>query len=554
VLCYTCSFIINDIIYSDFMRLLSCLIWTDVMCCNVMWCCGNSGVSALHSLNEHVVHRDIKSFNFLVDDQLNAKLADLELGFDDDDDTKSKQDNEALFQEDFLFNWLAPEVLQSTIYTQASDIYSLSLVLWEIMSGEFPFFENDIINQLRPMKEQIIGGRRPDFTDKGLPICCAAYEQIVTLGWSMDPLVRPSAASLVAALNKIWRTSGNSRLEILGDSRRVSSVLSSYLLSMSPAVDQSLKRTESSSIVSKESIPGPRSGFQRNLFLDDEEKNNTAEEVMASYQHLAPLRDLYLAIESDPIWKIARSSTDPLIIISGKAPHIFMLMSTKFESLTGLREKNCFGLCFEDFVTSPRHIVDKEGSNQKILSDFYVSLKLNKSAHMVLDFLTSSDEELPLSVYAMPIYSKDSVEYDNMTSVDMTHSLDSISIRDIDHFDFSAESMNADKDALYYILDMSYLEPLNKVAASSFVRTFSTSSMASKLSGLFKSRPVSSTPSRHMSMQNQNQSRSSSFSIVNRNSEISNMMRTSYSSGNLNGLRDSFLSGDLASVTSSDLI
>ena len=38
------------------------------------------GVAALHAHSRDLCHRDIKSFNFLVDGQFNAKLADLELG------------------------------------------------------------------------------------------------------------------------------------------------------------------------------------------------------------------------------------------------------------------------------------------------------------------------------------------------------------------------------------------------------------------------------------------------------------------------------------------
>jgi hypothetical protein len=526
-----------------------------LLCIHVLVLLLYRGVAALHSLNEHVVHRDIKSFNFLVDDQLNAKLADLELGFDDNDATKSKQDNEALFQADFLFNWLAPEVLQSTIYTQASDIYSLSLVLWEIMSGEFPFSGAGVGSEdqaVGSMREQIIGGKRPDFTVNGIPICCAAYEQIVTSAWSMEPCMRPSAVSLVACLDRIWQSSGNSRLEVLQDSRHISSLLSSYLLHNASAVDGQ-GRLESS-------VARDQEGDSSTLFkpfTDNASSNNTAEEVMASYEHLAPLRDLYLAINSDAIWKIARSSTEPLIIISGQTPHIVMLMSTKFESLTGLRQKSCFGICFEDLVTSPKNVVDKEGSNQKVLSDFYVSLKLNKSAHMVLNFLTTSSEELTMSIHAMPIYSKDSLENGKMANGETPPSLtmDALStIRDMKEVDFSHDCMNEDKDPVYYVLDMNYLERIQKDNdfldnSPPFLRNYSTTSLSSKISGLFKSRgPMS--PSRHMSMQNHN-SRSSSFT-VNRNSEVSSMMRTSYSSGNLGSLRDSFIAKE--SAISSDLV
>lgn len=464
------------------------------------------------------------------------------MGFDDGDAAKSKQDNEALFQEDFLFNWLAPEVLQSTIYTQASDIYSLSLVLWEIMSGEFPFSDGD--NRAKTMKEQIIGGRRPDFWANGVPLCCSAYEKVVSLGWSRDPGRRPNASEMAASLDTIWQGSGNSRLEVLQDSRNISLLLSSYLLSKSSNAKEDV---DGALDLDHDAIVGGSSLFQP--FYDNEKSNTSAEEIMASYQHLAPLRDLYLAINNDPIWKIARSSTDPLLVISGQAPHIVLLMSTKFEALTGLRQKSCFGLCFEDFVTSPKHVVDDEANNQKILSDFYVTLKLNKSAHMVLNFLSSNDEVMCMSIHAMPIYSKDSLEPSRAARSESL-TLDAPSLRDMEDFDFSPDRPDVDKDPLYYILDMSQLERLEKEEEldHTFMRHYSTSSMASKLSGLFKPRPSPSV--RHVSMQPQSPSRSSSFA-VNRNIDSSNMVRTSYSSGNLAELRESFLVRE--SMTSEDL-
>jgi serine/threonine protein kinase len=38
------------------------------------------GILALHSYSPDLTHRDIKSFNFLIDSQLRAKVADLDLG------------------------------------------------------------------------------------------------------------------------------------------------------------------------------------------------------------------------------------------------------------------------------------------------------------------------------------------------------------------------------------------------------------------------------------------------------------------------------------------
>ncbi len=37
--------------------------------------------------------------------------------------------------DDFLANWSAPEVIKDGCHVQASDVYSFSLVLWEILTG-----------------------------------------------------------------------------------------------------------------------------------------------------------------------------------------------------------------------------------------------------------------------------------------------------------------------------------------------------------------------------------------------------------------------------------
>ena len=75
-------------------------------------CC--AGVNALHSLNDTTVHRDIKSMNFLVDGQLNVKLADLELGQDETSRSASGTSQEDV---DYLLNWMPPEVSTKHIRT-----------------------------------------------------------------------------------------------------------------------------------------------------------------------------------------------------------------------------------------------------------------------------------------------------------------------------------------------------------------------------------------------------------------------------------------------------
>lgn len=63
-----------------------------------------------------------------------AKVADLELGVGKDS-TSIYQEGQA-----FLPNWAAPEVVQvNGRHSQASDVFSLGIVLWEMLSKKIPF-------------------------------------------------------------------------------------------------------------------------------------------------------------------------------------------------------------------------------------------------------------------------------------------------------------------------------------------------------------------------------------------------------------------------------
>lgn len=209
------------------------------------------GIAALHQ-HENVCHRDIKSFNFLIDRSLEVKLADLELGvsksavnnflrlrepgtgnigmffccpstdsvalannglaaYDVNDgahspgpesaDSTCSTDgtaprSERILSSDmapledaagFLANWAAPEFISDEQYTQASDIYSLGLVLWEIVSKQLPF--DELTNNQRHLRKQIVRGLRPRIPEGTPEWLC----DLISSMWQTDPQARPSA-------------------------------------------------------------------------------------------------------------------------------------------------------------------------------------------------------------------------------------------------------------------------------------------------------------------------------------------------------------------------
>ena len=167
------------------------------------------GLAAMHRLGQQVCHRDVKSLNFLVDCQLTAKLADLELGTDTSVSkpifpvahaviscisslcspssaaVAAKQSKQPSLSRLSAFraslasgpasesasgsthnpkaiavlpHWMAPEVLSSlSCYTQSSDVYSFGVVLWEMLCNKLPY---EGIEDLGRIRDTIVAGER----------------------------------------------------------------------------------------------------------------------------------------------------------------------------------------------------------------------------------------------------------------------------------------------------------------------------------------------------------------------------------------------------------
>ncbi|CAI2192013.1 6192_t:CDS:1, partial [Funneliformis geosporum] len=80
--------------------------------------------------------------------------------------------------------YIAPEVINGKGYTFASDIYSISMLMWEISSGQPPFayYDHNI-----DLVMKIINGMRPNIVS-GTPL---EYKKLIVQCWNADPLKRP---------------------------------------------------------------------------------------------------------------------------------------------------------------------------------------------------------------------------------------------------------------------------------------------------------------------------------------------------------------------------
>lgn len=150
------------------------------------------GLSYLHSCN--ILHRDLKSLNVLLDNQLQAKLCDFGL-------SRLKQETNAASSRSKAvvgtLAWMAPELFKRHVkYTKHADIYSFGMILWEIASRKLPFSDATHPGVLRQWIERGEKEELPDNTPK-------EFAQLIVKCWNKVPSERYSADKIVTILDGI---------------------------------------------------------------------------------------------------------------------------------------------------------------------------------------------------------------------------------------------------------------------------------------------------------------------------------------------------------------
>lgn len=157
----------------------------------------STGLAYLHSLN--IMHLDFRSLNLLVAStnptaNVCIKVADFGLS------TTSSGSHKGIK----AFNpfWSSPEILQRSTYDLSTDIYSLGIVLWELLQQGRPFEEH---RHKFPGPEIILTGAiasqnlRPTFP----PSTPDALKTLISQCWHADPSQRPLASDVVRNLETI---------------------------------------------------------------------------------------------------------------------------------------------------------------------------------------------------------------------------------------------------------------------------------------------------------------------------------------------------------------
>ena len=178
-----------------------------------------AGMAYVH--RHGVVHRDLKAANVLVaphrgecpspDVSLVAKVADFglakvlphpEAGDKADEHRHAGRGSAALRHtaETGTYRWMAPEVLAHRPYGLPVDVYSYSIVIFEVLVGEAPYSG---LSSVEAAIAVCRDGLRPSFPFEALPEPLRPLPELAAACWATQPEARPGFGEIVLVLQGI---------------------------------------------------------------------------------------------------------------------------------------------------------------------------------------------------------------------------------------------------------------------------------------------------------------------------------------------------------------
>ena len=140
----------------------------------------------------NLVHCDIKPHNILVMPDGNVKVADFGIARAVTESTMTYNDNIM-----GSVHYFSPEQARGTLITPKSDVYSLGVVLYEMLTGRIPFDGNTAVSIARKHLEE-----EPQSVRSLVPNIPPVVEALVTRMMAKEPALRPDSRLLVQDITR----------------------------------------------------------------------------------------------------------------------------------------------------------------------------------------------------------------------------------------------------------------------------------------------------------------------------------------------------------------
>ncbi|KAF7812945.1 serine/threonine-protein kinase STY46-like isoform X1 [Senna tora] len=150
------------------------------------------GMEYLHRNN--IIHRDLKTANLLMDTHNVVKVADFGVA-------RFLNQGGVMTAETGTYRWMAPEVINHQPYDQKADVFSFSIVLWELVTAKVPYDTMTPIQAALGVRQ----GLRPELPKQGHP----KLVDLMQRSWEAIPSNRPSFQEITVELENLLKEVGN---------------------------------------------------------------------------------------------------------------------------------------------------------------------------------------------------------------------------------------------------------------------------------------------------------------------------------------------------------
>ncbi|XP_032905360.1 ankyrin repeat and protein kinase domain-containing protein 1 isoform X1 [Amblyraja radiata] len=150
------------------------------------------GMNFLHSMKPPLLHLELKARNILLDENLHVKIADFGLSKWEDSMSNMEQIERSAMRGTIIY--MPPELSNKPSGVE-HDVYSFSIVTWEVVTQQRPYAGTDIL----AVFVKVVAGERPclKIIPEDGPPGCAQVVELMQRCWNQEPKRRPLFSEIV---------------------------------------------------------------------------------------------------------------------------------------------------------------------------------------------------------------------------------------------------------------------------------------------------------------------------------------------------------------------